>query len=85
MTKYPTPTEEGHYWAKLKLAEEPDNNSVDWEVVQVHDNIMRPWCEADIETGECMMVMVPGIERGQLIDAFVWGPAVIKPKELASK
>lgn len=47
MTAYPTPDREGHWWAKLKLAENPDDNSTGWEVVQVFDNIMRPWCEAD--------------------------------------
>ncbi len=85
MTKYPTPDHEGHFWAKLKLADAPEGEdwtSHDWEVVQVFDNIIRPWCEADIETGECMMVHVPGVERSQAIDAFVWGPAVHKPAEL---
>lgn len=81
--KYPTPEQEGHYWAKLKLAENPDNNSPDWEVVQVFDNILRPWCAADIETGECMLVFVPGIEESQLLDAFIWGPFVPKPEDLS--
>ena len=80
--KYPTPQVEGHYWAKLKLADNPDDNSSDWEVVQVFDNMLRPWCEADIEGGECMMASVPGIEGGQRIDAFVWGPAIPRPREL---
>lgn len=82
MSKYPTPEQEGNYWAKLRLADDPDLNSKDWEVVQVFDNIARPWCEADIESGECMMVSVPGIEEAQLLDAFVWGPPVVKPVEL---
>ena len=82
---YPTPETEGHYWAKLRLAEDPDHNSVNWEVVQVFDNIPRPWCEADIETGECMMVHVPGIEQSQALDAFVWGPPVPVPAALATK
>ncbi len=79
---YPTPEVEGHYWAKLRLAENPDHNSASWEVVQVFENIQRPWCEADLETGECLMVSVPGIEGGQLVDAFVWGPPVVMPLEL---
>lgn len=82
MTTYPTPDAEGHYWAKLKLADNSDHNSFSWEVVQVYDNIMRPWCEADIEGGECQFVHVPGIEQSQPIDAFVWGPPVPLPEEL---
>jgi len=82
MPKYPTPENEGHYWAKLKLADNPDNNSVNWEVVQVFDNIMRPWCEADLEGGEHMMVSVPGVSGGQLLDAFVWGPFIPMPPDL---
>lgn len=80
--KYPVPTTEGHYWAKLKLADNPDDNSPDWEVVYVFDNISRPWCEAEIESGECQMVSVPGLEGANAVDAFVWGPEVIKPKDL---
>ena len=72
----PTPEQPGHYWAKLRLADNPDDNSVDWEVVQVFDNILRPWCEADIETGECMMASVPGILSAYPLDAFVWGPLI---------
>ena len=74
--KHPTPEHPGHYWAKLRLADDPDHNSVDWEVVQVFDNIMRPWCEADIETGECMLAHVPGTSNPYPLDAFVWGPSI---------
>lgn len=83
--KFPTPEREGHWWAKLRLAENPDHNSVGWEVVQVFDNILRPWCAADIETGECMMAHVPGIEQGYPLDAFVWGPPVHLPAELKAQ
>jgi len=82
MPTYPTPTREGHYWAKLKLSDNPDLNSVDWEVVQVFENIARPWCQADVETGECLMAHVPGVERSEPVDAFVWGPPVPKPDVL---
>lgn len=82
MIKYPVPEDEGHYWAKLKLADNPNDNSVVWEVVQVFDNCQRPWCEADIETGEVMMASVPGVKDPQRIDAFVWGPRVEQPAEL---
>ncbi len=79
---HPLPDREGHYWAKLKLADNPDDNSVDWEVVQVFENIAQPWCEADVLTGEHIMVSVPGIEGAQRLDAFVWGPFIPKPWEL---
>lgn len=75
MTKYPTPDREGHWWAKLKLHDDPDLNSVNWEVVQVFDN--------NGEGEYAFMVSVPGIERGQPLDAFVWGPSVPMPGELA--
>lgn len=76
MTRYPTPDREGHWWAKLKLAENEDDNSVDWEVVQVFDNNGPPG------SVEEFMASVPGIERGQRLDAFIWGPPVHKPPEL---
>lgn len=74
MSPYPTPAREGHWWAKLKLAENPDDNSVDWEVVQVFDN--------NGEGDEAFRVAVPGIERSNSRDAFVWGPPVHKPDDL---
>lgn len=80
---YPTPEAEGWFWAKLRLAEEPDTNSSTFEPCFAFDNILRPWCEADIETGECMMVSVPGVERSYPLDAFVWGPQIIKPDGLS--
>lgn len=74
MSKFPTPAGEGHWWAKLKLHDDPELNSVDWEVVQVFDN--------NGEDAEAFMVSVPGIERSQRIDMFVWGPPVPMPREL---
>ena len=74
MSKHPTPAKEGHFWAKLKLHNESDLNSVNWEVVQVFDN--------NGEGDEAFLASVPGIENGQRIDAFVWGPEVIKPRGL---
>lgn len=74
MGKFPTPAAEGHFWAKLRLAENPDDNSINWEVVQVFDN--------NGEGDEAYMASVPGIARGQRLDAFVWGPEVTKPSEL---
>jgi hypothetical protein len=51
MAAYPTPDREGHFWAKLKLHDNPDLNSVGWEVVQVFENCSGDLCEADIERG----------------------------------
>lgn len=76
MSTYPTPAREGHWWAKLRLAENPDDRSVDWEVVQVFDNNGPPGSDEEY------MASVPGIERSQPLDAFVWGPPVHKPPEL---
>ena len=71
-TKPPTPDQEGHYWAKLvhphEMPEGEDWASPDWEVVQVNDNN---------GTGDDQWrVHVPGIEQGQLLDAFIWGPKI---------
>lgn len=77
MSPYPTPTREGHWWAKLRLADNPDNNSTDWEVVQVFEN-----GGVDPQGPEYYMASVPGIEGGQRLDAFVWGPPVQRPAEL---
>lgn len=74
MAKYPTPAREGHWWAKLVLTGNDDDRSTDWEVVQVFDN--------NGEGEFAFMASVPGIEGGQPIDAFVWGPPVQKPAEL---
>jgi len=69
---YPMPDTEGHYWAKLvhphKMPESEDWASGEWEVVQVHDNN----CAGVMD----WRVAVPGIEPGQLMDAFIWGPRV---------
>lgn len=74
MAKFPTPSSEGHFWAKLRLADDPDENSIDWEVVQVFDN--------NGEGKFAFMASVPGIESGYPLDAFVWGPPVLKPEGL---
>lgn len=66
------PSEEGHYWGKLvhprKMPEGEDWASPDWEVVQVSDN--------GGEGDDKWRVYVPGIQPGQLLDGFVWGPRV---------
>jgi len=75
--KYPTPEREGHWWAKLCLHDEPDLNSVDWEVVQVWDNNGN-----ERNGAPPFLVHVPGVQESQPLDHFIWGPPVHKPHEL---
>jgi len=75
--KYPTPEREGHWWAKLKMHDNPDLNSVDWEVVQVWDNNGN-----ERNGAPPYLASVPGVEGSHPLDAFVWGPPVHKPHEL---
>lgn len=83
MRPYPTPTHEGHWWAKLRLHDNPDLNSVNWEVVQVFENMLGEPCEADLAAGaHKWLASVPGIKESQPLDAFVWGPPVHLPEEL---
>ena len=82
ITKMPhqTPSAEGHYWAKLVhphgMPEGEDWASVDYEIVQVSDN--------NGEGDDKWRVYVAGIEQGQLLDGFIWGPRVpdfgVKPE-----
>lgn len=76
---HPTPTKEGHYWAKLLTPQEmpvtEDWVSVDYEVVQVFDNNR----DGENRFG----AFVPGIEPSQPLNAFKWGPRIpdYKPSE----
>lgn len=76
MSRYPTPDREGHWWAKLRLHDDPELNSVNWEVVQVFDN--------NGEGELAFMAAVPGVQSANRLDAFVWGPHVPMPEELQS-
>lgn len=72
MKPHPAPTVEGYRWAKLvhpnKMPPGEDWASPDWEIVRVVDNN---------GAGEDQFrVAVMGIEPGQLIDGFIWGPPV---------
>lgn len=66
------PRETGYYWAKLvsprKQPADEDWASIDWEIVHVDEN----YGEGEDE----FRVYVPGIAPGQLVSAFIWGPAV---------
>jgi hypothetical protein len=72
--RYPTPTEEGFYWAKFI---HPTRGDVapysDWEVVGVFEN--------DPSRSD-LRVYVGGEEPGKDLDAFVWGPHVSRPADL---
>ena len=78
--KYPTPNHEGFFWAKLvhpsEMPESEDWKSFDWEIVEVHDN------NGSEEDGEKWGVFVGGIGPTQWVQDFIWGPEVIRPKEL---
>lgn len=80
MPKYPTPTREGFFWAKLvhpsNMLEGEDWASTNWEVVEVVCN------GGDEEADEYYAVVVGGISPFQWREDFIWGPEVIKPKEL---
>lgn len=72
MAKHPTPTEPGHYWAKLihpsRMPEGEDWASADWEPVEVFDN--------NGEGDETLGVFVPGVGPVQWVQDFVWGPRI---------
>jgi len=75
VTKHPVPTKEGHYWAKWRIAADGTIEGDEitpsdiWEVVQVNIN-----GGTDPET--YLSVSVPGVEKTQWLDCFVWGPRV---------
>lgn len=77
------PTSAGHYWAKWRTASDGTREAEEltpsdtWEIVQVFVNCLE---ETDPEH---LMVHVPGVERAQPLDGFVWGEGPIK-RTLAS-
>lgn len=81
MPRFPTPTKEGFYWAKLvhpsRMPEGESWKSVDWEVVEVIINCIDP------EDDEHLGVFVGGVSPIQWVEDFVWGPEVVKPLELS--
>lgn len=74
---YPTPTAPGFYWAKWRSAAEGtadhgemcSGDDAEWEVVEVWENSLNP------SDAEYLMVHVGGVERGQGLHRFEWGPA----------
>lgn len=81
MPQYATPTKEGFYWAKWKIADAGTREGDDltpsdkWEVVEVWEN-----CN-DKSNPEYLRVSVCGVERGQSLENFVWGPGPLKKPE----
>lgn len=81
-SRYPTPTTEGHFWAKWRIAEDGTDDADSftpldhWEVVQVFENGGEP------DNPEYLMVHVPGVSKGQNVENFIWGPEVFEPTEL---
>lgn len=72
MARFPTPTKEGHYWARWRIADDgtPEGDeqtpSDNWEVVFVFQN------SSDPDSDEYFMVSVPGQPKAQSIENFFW-------------
>lgn len=79
------PMKPGYYWAKWRIAADGTREgdeltpSDTWEIVQVNMNDDdRP------ESGEYLSVSVPGVEKTQWRDCFVWGHfvATLEPRHV---
>jgi hypothetical protein len=74
-----TPSKPGFYWAKWKIADDGTREADEltpsdkWEVVEVWEN-----CN-DAKSPEYLRVSVPGVERGQSLENFYWGPGPLTP------
>lgn len=79
VTRHPTPTKPGFYWAKWRIADEGTKEGDEqtpsdrWEVMHVFENCL------DVEDDEYLRVEVPGVERGQSLENFFWGPGPLAP------
>lgn len=77
------PTVEGFYWGLwLRPSpgtadeKEPGNwPAIEWEVMHVVENTL------DESDDEHLMVMVPGVQKWQALDAFQWGSRVLSPSD----
>jgi hypothetical protein len=73
------PQAPGFYWAQWRIASpgtreaEELTPSFEWEVVEVFKNSI------DEDDDEHLMVSVSGVEKGQALDAFVWGSGPLSP------
>lgn len=76
-----TPSKEGHYWAKWRIADEGTKEGDEqtpcheWEVMHVVEN-----CN-DETSPEFLKVMVPGVSKWQSIENFFWGSGPLKTPE----
>lgn len=77
--KFPMPTEAGFYWAKWRICADGTKDGDEItpsdvpEVVEVWENSL------DTSNPEFLMVHVPGVEKGQPLDGFVWLSARLEP------
>lgn len=76
------PNHEGFWWGKWRIKAEGTSDPEDtpgneWEVMHVVENTL------DVDDDEHLMVMVPGVEKWQPLENFVWGPKALPaaPKE----
>jgi hypothetical protein len=74
------PTAEGFYWGVWRVkaegtADENEAPGFEWEVMHVIENCID---EAD---PEFLMVMVPGVQKWQPLQNFIWGDEVCPPQE----
>lgn len=73
MSSAPAPTREGFFWGIHRMDEDDETAETgalinrEWEVHHVVKN------SVDGSGPEGLMVMVPGIQKWQPLDAFVWG------------
>lgn len=74
------PEREGFWWGRW-MRPAPGTADIDadtwpqgeWEVMHVVVNCVDP------KSDEHLMVMVPGVQKWQALDAFNWGPKVYQP------
>lgn len=69
------PRSKGFYWGKWRIkvegtADENERSGDEWEVMHVVENCI------DNNDPEFLMVMVPGVEKWQPLENFVWGVVV---------
>lgn len=76
------PQETGYYWAKWQIATDETfegdelTPAVEWEIVQVNDNMFCWEDYTDEQDPERLSVSIPGVREVQWRDCFVWGEKV---------
>lgn len=76
---YPTPTLPGFFWAEWRIVEEgtfpdwPDLEEETMDTPGLEVRVVQVWeCDRDDGEGTHLVVNVPGVERSQGLDCFVW-------------